>query len=155
MDYLPLFIDVRDRLTVVAGGGVVAVHRALIFNPPSAWAVAKRDNPQVAANCWTVPVPAGPEGRFTPYLPYFWGIWSFSRVKPAAKGLLEFLSERSSAERQTTTSNGYDIPPFQSMNDFAVWANEGPPTGTVFNYPIKAHHDARTSIAMASATGPT
>lgn len=130
---------------------LISGRSALVFNPPSAWAVAKRDNPQVAAQCWTVPVPAGPEGRFTPYLPYFWGIWSFSRVKPAAKALLEFLSERSSAEKQTTTSNGYDIPPFLSMNDFAVWANEGPPTGTVFNYPLKPHHNAQTSVAMSPA----
>ena len=28
---------------------------ALPFNPPSAWAVAKRDAPQVAADCWTFP----------------------------------------------------------------------------------------------------
>ena len=130
---------------------LISGRSALIFNPPSAWAVAKRDAPQVSANCWTVPMPAGPEGRFVPYLPYFWGIWSFSRVKPAAKALLEFLSERPQAERQTTTSNGYDIPPFESMSDFAIWANEGPPQGTVFNYPLKAHHNARTSVAMAPA----
>lgn len=130
---------------------LISGRSALIFNPPSAWAVAKRDAPQVAENCWTVPVPAGPEGRFTPYLPYFWGIWSFSRQKPAAKGLLEFLSERTSAEKQTTTSNGYDIPPFISMNDFPIWASEGPPTGTVYNYPLRAHHNARTSVAMAPA----
>ena len=130
---------------------LISGRSALIFNPPSAWAVAKRDAPQVSANCWTVPMPAGPEGRFVPYLPYFWGIWSFSRVKPAAKALLEFLSERPQAERQTTTSNGYDIPPFGSMSDFAIWANEGPPTGTVFNYPLKPHHNARTSVAMAPA----
>jgi hypothetical protein len=37
------------------------------------------------------------------------------------------------------------------MNDFAIWANEGPPTGTVFNYPLKPHHNARTSVAMAPA----
>ncbi|WP_368416031.1 ABC transporter substrate-binding protein [Falsiroseomonas sp.] len=130
---------------------LISGRSALIFNPPSAWAVAKRDAPQVSANCWTVPMPAGPEGRFAPYLPYFWGIWSFSRMKPAAKSLLEFLSERTQAERQTTTSNGYDIPPFLSMNDFPIWANEGPPTGTVFNYPLKPHHNARTSVAMAPA----
>ena len=130
---------------------LISGRSALIFNPPSAWAVAKRDAPQVSQNCWTVPMPSGPEGRFVPYLPYFWGIWSFSRQKPAAKALLEFLSERPQAERQTTTSNGYDIPPFLSMNDFAIWATEGPPTGTVFNYPLKAHHNARTSIAMAPA----
>ena len=39
---------------------------ALIFNPPSAWAVAKRDAPPVAADCWTFPAPAGPKGRFVP-----------------------------------------------------------------------------------------
>ena len=33
---------------------------ALIWNPPSAWAVAKRDAPNVAADCWTFPAPAGP-----------------------------------------------------------------------------------------------
>ena len=130
---------------------LISGRSALIFNPPSAWAVAKRDNPQVSENCWTVPMPAGPEGRFTPYLPYFWGIWNFSRNKTAAKGLLEFLSERTSAEKMTTTSNGYDIPPFLSMSDFAIWENEGPPKGTVFNYPQKAHHNARTSVAFAPA----
>ena len=31
-----------------------------IMNPPSAWAVAKRDNPKVAENCSTHPMPKGP-----------------------------------------------------------------------------------------------
>ena len=35
---------------------------ALIWNPPSAWAVAKRDAPQVAADCWTFPNPARAQG---------------------------------------------------------------------------------------------
>jgi ABC-type glycerol-3-phosphate transport system substrate-binding protein len=124
---------------------------ALVFNPPSAWAVAKRDQPQVAEKCWYAPMPAGPEGRFTPYLPYFWGIWNFSRAKPAAKGLLEFLSQRSSAERQTTTSSGYDIPPFESMSDFKIWETEGPPTGFAYNYPPKPHQHGQLSVAFAPA----
>ena len=41
---------------------------ALIFNPPSAWAVAKRDAPKVAADCWTFSAPTGPKGRFVPTL---------------------------------------------------------------------------------------
>lgn len=130
---------------------LISGRAALIFNPPSAWAVAKRDAPQVAEKCWTVPMPAGPEGRFTPYLPYFWGIWSFSQNKGPAKQLLEFLSERTSAEKQTNTSNGYDIPPFVSMNNFEVWAKEGPPVGTVYNYPLRDHHNSTASIAMAPA----
>ena len=35
---------------------------ALIFNPPSAWAVAKRDAPDVAKDCWTFSAPTGTEG---------------------------------------------------------------------------------------------
>ncbi len=130
---------------------LISGRSALIFNPPSAWAVAKRDAPQVASNCWTVPMPAGPEGRFAPYLPYFWGIWNFGRNKGAAKNLLEWLSQREQAERMCNASNGYDIPPFPSMSDFKVWETEGPPVGTVYNYPQKPHHNSRTSIAMAPA----
>jgi ABC-type glycerol-3-phosphate transport system substrate-binding protein len=130
---------------------LISGRSALVFNPPSAWAVAKRDAPQVAEKCWTVPMPAGPAGRFQPYLPYFWGIWSFSQNKTAAKGLLEFLSQREQAERQTTTSSGYDVPPFQSMSDFDVWSEVGPPKGTVYNYPMRPHHNATASIAMAPA----
>ena len=120
---------------------------ALIFNPPSAWAVAKRDAPQVAEQCWTFPTPMGAGGRFTPYLPYFWGIWSFSRNKGAAKALVEYLSEREQAQTMVTASNGYDIPPFSSMTDFDAWAKEGPPTGVVYNYPVRPHHKAEQFIA--------
>ncbi|HYF07708.1 MAG TPA: ABC transporter substrate-binding protein, partial [Acetobacteraceae bacterium] len=130
---------------------LISGRSALIFNPPSAWAVAKRDQPQVAENCWTVPCPAGPEGRFVGYLPYFWGVWNFSRQKGPAKQLIEWLSDRPQAERQTTTSSGYDIPPFLSMNDFRIWETEGPPVGTIYNYPIKPHHNARTAVAFAPA----
>ena len=41
---------------------------ALIYNPPSAWAVAKRDAPDVAKDCWTFPCPVGPAGRYIPYV---------------------------------------------------------------------------------------
>src|SRR3712207_9063362 len=64
---------------------LISGRSALVFNPPSAWAVAKRDNPQVAEKCWYAPFPAGPAGRYTPYLPFFWGIWSFGRNKSAAR----------------------------------------------------------------------
>src|SRR3984957_3193196 len=61
---------------------------ALIWNPPSAWAVAKRDAPQVAEDCWTFSTPRGPKGRMVPHRPYFWGIWNFSKATSAAKDLL-------------------------------------------------------------------
>jgi len=124
---------------------------ALIMNPPSAWAVAVRDNPAVGEQCWTHPAPAGPKGRFLPYLPYFWGVWTFAKNKPAAKELVEWLSEREQAEVLCTASHGYDTPPFQTMADFPVWANEGPPKGTVSNYQLKPGHKASASIAAFPA----
>ncbi|HZH46001.1 MAG TPA: extracellular solute-binding protein [Roseococcus sp.] len=130
---------------------LISGRSALVFNPPSAWAVAKRDAPQVSERCWTIPMPAGPQGRFLAYLPWNSAIWAFGRNKNQAKALLEFLSERESAEITTNTSNGYDIPPFATMTDFKIWETEGPPVGTVFNYPLKPHHDARPNIAFAPA----
>ena len=124
---------------------------ALIMNPPSAWAVAVRDNPTVGGQCWTHPNPAGPKGRFLPYLPYFWGAWNFGKNKTAAKELIEWLSEREQAEQLCNASHGYDTPPFQSMTDFPVWANEGPPKGTVSNYQLKPGHKATASIAAFPA----
>ena len=124
---------------------------ALIFNPPSAWAVATRDNPDIGKQCWTFPNPAGPKGRFRPFLPYFWGAWSFGKNKTAAKELIEWLSQREQAEQLCTASHGYDLPSFQSMTDFKVWTEEGPPKGTVFNYPIKPQHHDTASIAAYPA----
>ena len=84
----PAWDDASNNKWLVAGKG------ALIMNPPSAWAVAKRDAPQVAEQCWTHGFPSGPNGRFAPFLPYFWGIWNFSKNKSAAKSLLRHLSTR-------------------------------------------------------------
>src|ERR1700722_5639321 len=115
---------------------------ALIWNPPSAWAVAKRDSPQVAADCWTFPNPRGPKGRLVPMRPYFFGLWSFAQNKPAARELLAYLGAREQMEFLTTAVSGYDIPPYLSMSDFKVWAEVEPPKGTVYNYPIRPWHDA-------------
>ena len=124
---------------------------ALIFNPPSAWAVAVKDNPQVGSQCWTFPPPKGPQGRFTPYLPYFWGVWQFAKNKSAAKELIEWLMQREQVEPLVTAVHGYDLPPFESMSNFGVWQEEGPPKGTLSNYPMKAGHKSIASIAAAPA----
>src|SRR3546814_15060330 len=68
--------------------------------PPSAWAVAKRDAPQIAEQCWTHSMPKGPGGRFAPFLPYFWGMWEFSPNKSAAKDLLVHLSQPDNVGQQ-------------------------------------------------------
>ncbi len=123
--------DSTNNKWLVSGKG------ALIFNPPSAWAVAKRDAPKVAEQCWSFPAPAGPKARVQPYLPYFWGIWKFSKNKAAAKSLMLHISERGAVEKMVAASQGYDVPAFAKLNDFKTWAEEGPPKGTLYHYPPK------------------
>jgi ABC-type glycerol-3-phosphate transport system substrate-binding protein len=120
-----------------------------IMNPPSAWAVAKRDAPQVAAQCWTHDMPKGPQGRFVGALPFFFGVWSFSKNKQAAKDLILFLSEKEQARKFVEASVGYDLPSFASYYDFDTWKTVEPPKGTVYNYPPRG--DQRVSIAAFPA----
>ena len=122
----------------------------MIMNPPSAWAVAKRDAPQVAEQCWTHGFPAGPKGRFAPFAPFFWSIWSFSKNKEAAKSLIVHMSQPSSIEKLVAASGGYDLPAFEKLTTLKTWAEEGPPKGTLFHYPNPYKHQI-LSIAAAPA----
>ena len=117
--------DASNNKWLLSGRG------ALIMNPPSAWAVAKRDNPKLAEQLWTFPAPKGPQGRFQPGLPYYWGIWKFSRNKPAARSLLAHLSQRPAVEQLVVASGGYDVPAFAHLRNFKIWAEVGPPKGTL------------------------
>jgi ABC-type glycerol-3-phosphate transport system substrate-binding protein len=128
---VPAWDDASNNKWLVSGKG------ALIMNPPSAWAVAKRDNIKVAEQLWSFPAPRGPKARVQPYLPYFWGIWKFSKNKSAGKSLLRHISTRQAAEKMVAASQGYDIPAFAKFGDFKTWANEGPPKGTLYHYPPK------------------
>ncbi|MGH7152810.1 MAG: ABC transporter substrate-binding protein, partial [Acetobacteraceae bacterium] len=106
---------------------------ALIFNPPSAWASAVKTNPTIGEQIWHHPLPGGKYGRFLPWGPTFLGIWNFSRNKTAAKELITWLGERAQVEATLVTSQGYDVPPFASLNDFPIWAEAEPPKGTLYN----------------------
>ncbi len=130
---------------------LISGRSALIMNPPSAWAVAKRDAPAVAADTWHFPMPSGPAGRFIPYNFAFYGIWSFSQNKSAAKEILAYLQQRPQVEQRCIASEGYDLPPFLSMSDFPIWSQVGPPTGTVYNYPLRPWHQSRASITAYPA----
>ena len=138
--------DASNNKWLISGKG------ALIMNPPSAWAVAKRDNPKVAEQLWTFPAPKGPKGRFQPGLPFYWGIWKFSKNKSAAKSLLTYLSQPSSVEQLVIGSGGYDLPPFSGLRGFKIWAEAGPPKGTLYHYPPRG--DEIVSIAGAPAPAP-
>jgi ABC-type glycerol-3-phosphate transport system substrate-binding protein len=139
------FDDASNNRALISGKS------ALIFNPPSAWAVAKRDSPDVAADCWTFPAPAGPAGRFVPTQSYFWGTYTFSQNKSAGKDLVEFLMQRDNVEARDVASQGYDLPPYAKLNDFKVWEEVGPPKGTVFNYPLRAASGQKPSLTGSEA----
>ena len=123
----------------------------LIWNPPSAWAVAIRDAPTVAADTWHFPAPAGPKGRYMPHISNFWGIWKFAKNKSAAKDLVEYLSQIENVNARSTAVLGYDLPPFQKMIETDVWDKIGPPVGSVYNYPVRKQHNQVEHIAHSPA----
>jgi ABC-type glycerol-3-phosphate transport system substrate-binding protein len=137
--------DASNNKYLISGQG------PLIFNPPSAWAVAVRDNVKVAEQLWTFPSPRGPKGRFDGAVPFFWGVWQFSKNKPAAKSLLTHICQRTSVEQTVAASHGYDIPPFTGLHDFKTWSTEGPPKGTVYNYPPRGDVEMVIPYAPAPA----
>jgi ABC-type glycerol-3-phosphate transport system substrate-binding protein len=137
--------DASNNKWLVSGRG------AMIMNPPSAWAVAKRDAPQVAEQCWTHGFPSGPKGRFAPFLPYFYTTWSFSKNKEAAKSLLIHLSKPESIEKMVVASGGYDLPAYANLTTLKVWGEQGPPPGTLFHYPNPYNHQ---TLSISASPAP-
>jgi Bacterial extracellular solute-binding protein len=140
----PAWDDGSNNRWLISGKG------ALIMNPPSAWAVATRDAPDIAAQCWTHGFPAGPKGRFAPFLPYFWAVWSFSKNKAAAKSLITHMSQPAAIEKLVAASNGYDLPAYENLTTLKTWAEVGPPKGTLYHYP-NPHNHQKLSIAASPA----
>jgi ABC-type glycerol-3-phosphate transport system substrate-binding protein len=141
----PAWDNTSNNKWLISGRG------ALILNPPSAWAVAKRDAPQVAERLWTHGMPSGPKGRFAPCLPFFWGVWNFSKNKEAAKSLLVHLSQPTAIEQLVAASGGFDLPPFIKFATLKTWAEEGPPKGTLYHYPNPHNHQI---LSIAGAPAP-
>ena len=141
---VPAWDDSSNNKWLVSGKG------ALIMNPPSAWAVAKRDAPQIAEHLWTHGFPVGPKGRFAPFLPYFLGVWNFGKNKSAAKSLLRHLSTKAAVAKMVDVSGGYDLPAFANLTTLPTWAEAGPPKGTLYHYPNPHQHQI-LSIAASPA----
>jgi len=130
--------DAGNNRWIISGKG------SGIMNPPSSWAVAKRDNPKVAENIWHHAMPKGPKGRLVGQLNFSYGLWQFSKNKSAAKDLLLHISQRESVQQLVAASAGYDLPAFKSMHDFDTWKTVEPPVGVVYSYPPRG--DELTSI---------
>ena len=130
--------DAGNNRWIISGKG------SGIMNPPSSWAVAKRDNPDVAKNIWHHGMPKGPKGRFVGQLPQFYGLWQFSKNKSAAKDLLHYISQRPQVAQLVDASYGYDLPSFKSLYDLDTWKKVEPPLGTAYSYPPRG--DEETAV---------
>jgi ABC-type glycerol-3-phosphate transport system substrate-binding protein len=106
--------DAGNNRWIISGKG------SAIMNPPSSWAVAKRDNPKVAEQLWIHGMPKGPKGRFVGQLPQFYGLWSFSKNKSAAKDLLLHISQKEQIAKLVEASVGYDLEDRRSADRHSV-----------------------------------
>ncbi len=137
----------RDVYSWDDGGNnkwIISGKGSAIMNPPSAWAVAKRDKPEVAEQIWHCDMPVGPGGHFRPTLPRSAAIWKFSKNKSAAKALLVHLNEETQQKQLVEASRGYDIPLFKSFTKFDIWETVEPPVGGQYNYPVRG--DEQTNV---------
>jgi hypothetical protein len=141
----PAWDDTSNNKWLVSGQG------SMIWNPPSAWAVAVRDAPDIAQHLWTHGTPTGPNGRYSPFLPYFLGVWDFSPMQEEAKSLLTHLGQEESARALVEASKGYDIPAFEQLTKFDTWAKVGPPPGTLYHYPDPHGH---MTLSVSGAPAP-
>ena len=132
VQYMPKEIygwdDASNNRWIISGKG------SCIQNPPSAWTVAKRTRPDIAAQLWHHDTPRGDKGRFRGALFYNFGLWKWSKDKKAAKELLTYLLESPQQWKIFTAAQGYDMPQLKPMYAHPVWEEEGPPKGTCYNY---------------------
>lgn len=123
--------DGSNNRWIISGKG------SAIQNPPSVWAVARRDAPQVAEQLWHHDTPSGPDGSYRGHWLLFWGIWKFAQNKSAAKDLTVFVQQRENVAKLVKASAGYDMAAQMSMGDLPVWNEETPPEGTLYNYMVQ------------------
>ncbi len=59
--------------------------------------------------------------------------------------------QRDVVQAREPATVGYDLPPQNSMMNFDIWSEVGPPKGTVYNYPLRPWHQSRFGIAASPA----
>jgi hypothetical protein len=123
--------DASNNRYIISGKGCA------IQNPPSAWRVCVRDQPETAKHLWHHDTPTGPKGHFRGALSRMHGVWSFGKNKSAAKALLTHLLEKPQQDKLIAAGEGFDIPSIAAFNKHPVWKNAKPPEGGLYNYPIQ------------------
>jgi hypothetical protein len=132
--------DASNNQALVSGKSVLS------YNLPSARAVAKRDAPEVAEDCWTFPCHAGPVACSIRYNYVFPGIWEFAKNKSAAKDLVRQLIEREQIEVRAIRKRGIQSATAAQYARFQGLGGVASPKGTVYNYPIRPWHNSKPSF---------
>jgi hypothetical protein len=60
------------------------------------------------------------------------------------------LSTRDAIGKLLDGGQGFDIPPFEKLMDFSVWADAGPPKGTLYNFPPRGE----VIVSVAGSPAP-
>ena len=94
----PAWDDASNNKWLISGKG------ALIMNPPSAWAVAKRDAPQVAEQCWTHGLPGRTEGPLRAVPALLLGHLELLQEQVGGKEPADHLSQPTSVEKMVEAS---------------------------------------------------
>jgi hypothetical protein len=64
---------------------------------------------------------------------------------------MRYLSTAEAAETMVNASGGYDLPSFEKLTTFKVWAEAEPPKGTLYHYPNPHNHQI---LSVAAAPAP-
>lgn len=120
--------DASNNRWIISGKG------SAVQNPPSAWAVAVRTRPDVAAQLWHHDTPTGPKGRFRGCLYMTYGLWKFAKDKKVAKEFMKWFLESPQQWKILQAAQGYDMPQLKPLEAHPVWSEIGPPKGTQYNY---------------------
>jgi hypothetical protein len=62
-----------------------------------------------------------------------------------------FLMDRAQVEARDNGVEGYDLPPYAGMLDRPIWENVEPPTGAVYNDPIRPWPGTQPSLTASDA----
>jgi len=136
--------DASNNRHLISGRG------AAIQNPPSAWAVAVKDSPDIGKDIWHHDVPAGPKGRVRGGAQQGWCLWQYSKQQKAALELMEYMIEQEATYALIGASKGFDQPGFKKFYECPVYAEVGPPVGTLYNYTLRG--DEQLKVGGMPAT---
>ena len=99
-----------------------------------------------------LPEPGRAGGPFVPHLPYFWGIWSFSREQAGGEGAARAsCREREQAEKLIDASQRLRHPALRQHVRLRDLGDGRAAAGDGLQLPGQPHHKATPSIAFAPA----